>query len=247
MGLLTQEVAVVTGAASGLGAAIARLFIDEGARVVLTDISAEAGSALAQELGENARFHPLNVTQEEDWAKVVAFSEKEFGPITVMVNNAGISDQAPIEEMDVARFRRSVDINEVALLLSYRAVVPSMKKAGRGSIVNISSIMGMKGGATSIAYSGTKFAVRGMTRSAALELIPHNIRVNSIHPGGMNTAMVEQTRKLHPGAIEAFEAAIPIKRMADPVEVAKGVLFFASSMGSYCVGSELVMDGGSIA
>lgn len=247
MGLLTNEVAVVTGAASGLGAAVARLFIEEGARVVLTDISLDAGKAMADALGENARFHPMNVTREEDWADVVAFTEAEFGPVTVMINNAGISDQAPIEELDVERFRKSIDINEVSLLLSYRAVVPSMKKAGRGSIVNISSIMGMKGGATSVAYSGSKFAVRGMTRSAALELIPHNIRVNSVHPGGMNTAMVKQVRQLHPEAIEAFEAAIPMKRMAEPLEVAKGVLFFASSMSSYCVGSELVIDGGSIA
>lgn len=247
MGVLANEVAVVTGAASGLGAAIARLFIEQGARVVLTDIAEDAGKALAEDLGVNARFHAMNVTVEADWAEVVAFTEQEFGPITVMVNNAGISDQAPIDELDVARFRKSVEINEVSLLLSYRAVVPSMKKAGRGSIVNISSIMGMKGGATSVAYSGTKFAVRGMTRSAALELIPHNIRVNSIHPGGMNTAMVQQVRQLHPAAIEAFEAAIPIKRMADPLEVAQGVLFFASSMSSYCVGSELVIDGGSIA
>lgn len=247
MGLLDHDVAVVTGAASGLGAEVARLFIAEGARVVLTDISRDAGKALAEELGEKARFHALNVTSEDDWAAVVAFAEQEFGPITVMVNNAGISDQAPIEELDVARFRKSIDINEVSLLLSYRAVVPSMKKAGGGSIVNISSIMGMKGGATSVAYSGSKFAVRGMTRSAALELIPHNIRVNSIHPGGMNTAMVKQVRELHPAAIEAFEAAIPMKRMAEPLEVAKGVLFFASTMSSYCVGSELVIDGGSMA
>lgn len=247
MGLLDTDIAVVTGAASGLGAAVARLFIEEGSRVVLTDISRDAGQALAAELGDNARFHEMNVTSEADWAAVVEFTEKEFGPITVLVNNAGISDQAPIEEMDVERFRKSIDINEVSLLLSFRAVVPSMKKAGRGSIVNISSIMGMKGGATSVAYSGSKFAVRGMSRSAAYELIPHNIRVNSIHPGGMNTAMVQQVRQLHPGAIEAFEAAIPMKRMAEPIEVAKGVLFFASSMSSYCVGSELVIDGGSIA
>lgn len=247
MGNLDKDVAIVTGAAVGLGEAVARLFVAEGARVLITDVDEPTGAALAHDLGENARFLRLDVTREEDWQAAVAFTEQEFGPVTVLVNNAGIADQVPFEQLDVARFQKTLDINQVSVLLSYRTVTPSMDKAGRGSIVNISSVSGFKGYAGQVAYSGSKFAMRGMTRAAANELVGRNIRVNSVHPGGMNTPMLEHLRVQNPEVVAEGEATTPMKRFAETSEIAEGVLFFASRRSSYCTGSELVMDGGIMA
>lgn len=247
MGDLDNEVAIVTGAAVGLGEAVARLFVAEGAKVLITDIDEAPGQALAEELGANARFHRLDVANEADWQAAVAYAEQEFGPITICVNNAGIADQVPFEQLDVERFQRTIDINQVSVLLSYRTVTPSMDKAGHGSIVNISSVSGFKGYAGQVAYSGSKFAMRGMTRAGANELVGRNIRVNSIHPGGMNTPMLEHLRAQNPQVVAEGEATTPMKRFAETREIAEGVLFFASSRSSYCTGSELVMDGGILA
>lgn len=247
MGNLADDVAIVTGAAVGLGEAVARLFVAEGARVVITDIDEENGRALAAELGDNARFIRLDVSDEADWKAAVTFTEEEFGPVTVLVTNAGIADQVPFEELDVDRFQKTLDINQVSVLLSYRTVTPSMDKAGRGSIVNISSVSGFKGFAKQVAYAGSKFALRGMTRAGANELVARNIRVNSVHPDGMNTPMMDHLRVQNPELVAESEGFTPMKRFAETAEVAEAVLFFASSRSSYCTGSELLVDGGIMA
>ncbi len=188
MDRLNGKVALITGAAQGMGAAHARLFIEHGAKVVLTDLNEEKGQALAAELGENAHFISHNVTKEVDWTRVVEETEATFGPIQVLVNNAGITMAKNMLDVTVEEYKRIVDINQVSVFIGMKAVAPSMIKAGGGSIVNISSMNGLVAGA--IGYTDTKFAVRGMTKAAAINLAPLGIRVNSVHPGVIATPMV---------------------------------------------------------
>ena len=240
MARLEGKVAIITGAARGMGAAHARRFVAEGAKVVLTDLNVEEGTALANELGENALFVEQNVTSADEWTNVVAQAEKAFGPVNVLVNNAGISMSKSLLQMTEEEYRRIVDINQVSVFLSLKTVVPSMQKAGGGSIVNISSINGIVGGA--VGYTDTKFAVRGMTKAAAMECSHYGIRVNSVHPGVIETPMVTQGDAVE--AIKEFAKHIPLKRMAQPEEVTNLVLFLASDESSYSTGSEFIVDGG---
>ncbi len=240
MARLAGKVAVITGAAQGMGATHARLFIEEGAKVVLTDLNEEKGQALAKSLGENALFIKQNVTSEEDWKAVVEATEKHFGAIHVLINNAGITLAKSILDTALDDYRRIVEINQVSVFLGMKTVIPSMKKAGVGSIVNISSINGLVGGA--IGYTDTKFAVRGMTKAVALEVAADNIRVNSVHPGVIETPMIMQADTK--AAVETFAKTIPQKRLAKPEEVSKLVLFLASDESSYSTGSEFIIDGG---
>ncbi|AWE07663.1 3-alpha-hydroxysteroid dehydrogenase [Lysinibacillus sp. 2017] len=240
MGRLENKVAIITGAAQGMGAAHAKRFIEEGAKVVLTDLNEEKGSALAAELGESAIFVKHNVTSEEEWAVVIKKAEEAFGPVNILVNNAGISINKGLLDISLDEYRRIVDINQVSVLLGMRAVVPSMKKTEKGSIVNISSMNGLVAGA--IGYTDTKFAVRGMTKAAAIELAGQGIRVNSVHPGVIATPMIQQADAKD--AIEEFAKYIPLKRVAQPEEVSNIVLFLASEESSYSTGSEFVIDGG---
>ena len=240
MARLEGKVAIITGAARGMGAAHARRFIAEGAKVVLTDLNVEEGTALANELGENALFVEQNVTSADEWTNVVAQAEKAFGPVNVLVNNAGISVSKSLLQMTEEEYRRIVDINQVSVFLGLKTVVPSMQKAGGGSIVNISSINGIVGGA--VGYTDTKFAVRGMTKAAAIECSHYGIRVNSVHPGVIETPMVTQGDAVE--AIKEFAKHIPLKRMAQPEEVTNLVLFLASDESSYSTGSEFIVDGG---
>ncbi len=240
MARLADKVAVITGAAQGMGAAHARLFIREGAKVVLTDLNEEKGQTLAKELGSGALFIKQNVTSEADWQTVIETTEKNFGAVNVLVNNAGITFSKPILETTLEDYRRIVEINQVSIFLGMKAVIPSMKKSGVGSIVNISSINGLVGGA--IGYTDTKFAVRGMTKAVALEVAADNIRVNSVHPGVIETPMIMQADTK--AAVEAFAKSIPQKRLAKPEEVSSLVLYLASDESSYSTGSEFVVDGG---
>ena len=240
MARLEGKVAIITGAARGMGAAHARRFVSEGAKVVLTDLNVEEGTALANELGENALFVEQNVTSADEWTNVVAQAEKAFGPVNVLVNNAGISVSKSLLQMTEEEYRRIVDINQVSVFLGLKTVVPSMQKAGGGSIVNISSINGIVGGA--VGYTDTKFAVRGMTKAAAIECSHYGIRVNSVHPGVIETPMVTQGDAVE--AIKEFAKHIPLKRMAQPEEVTNLVLFLASDESSYSTGSEFIVDGG---
>lgn len=240
MARLAGKVAIITGAAQGMGATHARRFVAEGAKVVLTDILEDKGAALADELGENAYFIKHDVTSPEDWAAVVAKTEEKFGPVHILVNNAGISLARSILQITLEEYRRIVEINQVSVFLGMKTVIPSMQQTGGGSIVNVSSINGLVGG--SIGYTDTKFAVRGMTKAAALECTHYGIRVNSVHPGVIATPMIEQEDSK--AAIEEFAKHIPLKRIAQPEEVTNLVLFLASDESSYTTGAEFVVDGG---
>lgn len=243
MDRLSGKVAIITGAAQGMGEAHVRLFVEQGAKVVMTDLNEEKGNALAAELGEEVLFVKQDVSSEEGWATVIAKTEETFGPVNVLVNNAGITMAKNIFDITLADYRRIVDINQVSVFLGTKAAAASMMKAGGGSIINISSMNGLVAGA--VAYTDTKFAVRGMTKAAAINLAPMGIRVNSVHPGVIATPMVmqEDTR----AAVEEFSKHIPLKRVAQPEEVSNMVLFLASDESSYSTGSEFVIDGGMTA
>ncbi|MGX6444026.1 glucose 1-dehydrogenase [Neobacillus sp. K501] len=240
MARLVGKVAIITGAAQGMGAAHARRFVSEGAKVVITDLNEEKGAALASELGENALFIKQNVTNAEEWQAVVAKAEEAFGPVNVLVNNAGITMAKSILQTTEEEYRRIVDINQVSVFLGMKTVIPSMQKAGGGSIVNISSINGIVGGA--VGYTDTKFAVRGITKAAAMECSHYGIRVNSVHPGVIATPMVVQEDTK--AAVEEFAKHIPLKRVAQPEEVTNIVLYLASDESSYSTGAEFIVDGG---
>lgn len=240
---LQGKVAIITGSAQGMGAAHAKLFVEQGAKVVLTDLNEEKGNAFAAELGENAVFVKQNVANEQDWANVVAVAEEKFGPVNVLVNNAGITMAKKIEDASLEDYRRIVEINQVSVFLGMKAVLSSMKQAGGGSIVNISSMNGLVAGA--IGYTDTKFAVRGMTKAAAMELAAYGIRVNSVHPGVIATPMVVQEDTK--AAVEAFAKHIPLGRVAQPEEVSNMVLFLASDDSTYSTGAEFIIDGGMTA
>lgn len=240
MARLEGKVAIITGAAQGMGAAHARRFVSEGAKVVITDLNEEKGATLASELGENALFIKQNVTNADEWQAVVAKAEEAFGPVTVLVNNAGITMAKSILQTTEEEYRRIVDINQVSVFLGMKTVIPSMQKAGGGSIVNISSINGIVGGA--VGYTDTKFAVRGITKAAAMECSHYGIRVNSVHPGVIATPMVVQEDTK--AAVEEFAKHIPLKRVAQPEEVTNIVLYLASDESSYSTGAEFIVDGG---
>ena len=240
MARLQDKVIIITGAAQGMGATHARMCIEAGAKVVLTDINAEKGQALAAELGSQALFIQHNVTSEDDWAQVIAATEAHFGTINVLVNNAGITQSKSILETSLDDYRRILEINQVSVFLGMKAVIPSMQASKQGSIINISSINGLVGGA--IGYTDSKFAVRGMTKAAALECAPFGIRVNSVHPGVIATPMIMQGDTK--AAVEAFAKSIPLRRVAQPEEVSRLVLYLASDDSSYSTGSEFIVDGG---
>ena len=237
---LKGKVAIITGGARGMGASHVRLFVSEGAKVVFTDLNEDEGRKLEEELGGNAKFIKHDVTDASGWDKVVKETEKIFGPINILVNNAGISMNKSIIEMTEAEYRKIVDINQVSVFLGIKALAPSMKQAETASIVNISSMNGMVGGA--IGYTDTKFAVRGMTKAAALQLSPYGIRVNSVHPGVIETPMVTEGEAYE--VIKQFAKQIPMRRMAKPEEVSNLVLYLASDESKYSTGSEFVIDGG---
>lgn len=237
---LKDKVAIVTGAAQGMGATHARAFIKEGAKVVLTDLNQEKGQALASELGGNALFVQQNVTSEADWGHVIDVTESHFGPVDILVNNAGITLSASILDTSLDDYRRILEINQVSVFLGMKSIIPSMRKSGGGSIINISSINGLVGGA--IGYTDSKFAVRGMTKAAALECAAYGIRVNSVHPGVIATPMIMQGDTK--AAVDEFAKHIPLKRVAKPEEVTSMVVYLASDDSSYSTGSEFIVDGG---
>ncbi|MGE3744770.1 MAG: SDR family NAD(P)-dependent oxidoreductase [Sphingomonadaceae bacterium] len=247
MNRLDGKVAVITGAARGMGEAHARRFIAEGAKVVMTDRSEAQGRAIADELGARALFVPHDVTSASQWAKVVAKTEQAFGAISVLVKNAGIlGPMAKTVELVEADYMQVCAVNQHSVFLGMQAVLPSMLRAGQGSIINISSIAGMVAnyGFPSLAYVASKFAVRGMTKATAIEYGPDKIRVNSVHPGFIQTPMmVEATDEVGGDAL----AQIPLGRLAYPDEVSQLVLFLASDESSYITGTEHVVDAGMIA
>ncbi|MGI6732148.1 MAG: SDR family NAD(P)-dependent oxidoreductase [Anaerovoracaceae bacterium] len=244
MGKLEGKVAIITGAASGMGLTHAEKFIEEGAKVMLADLNAEAGQALAEKLGENARFVKMDITSAEAWDHLVQETEATFGPVTVLVNNAGIGIFKVIDELTEEDYRKTMDVNALSIFLSLKSVVPSMKKAGGGSIVNISSVDGLRGAPTAGAYCASKFAVNGITRCAAAEYGPLNIRANTVHPGVISTPMALQGDVAE--VVKELEKAIPLKRSGTPEEVSNMVIFLASDDSSFVTGAEFVVDGGMI-
>jgi len=244
-GRLAGKVALITGAARGMGASHARRFVEEGAKVVITDILDEPGLALARQLGPAATFVHHDVVDPEQWANAVRVSEASYGPISVLVNNAGISSEAPIGECTLENFRKVIDINQVSVFLGIKAVLESMKRAGGGSIVNISSLAGLVGAPHAIAYCASKFAIRGMTKSAAIELGRFGIRVNSVHPGTIKTPMLMDNPNF--AELEKYGSLSPLGRLAEPEEISGLVLFLASDEASFSTGAEFVADGGATA
>jgi len=243
MGRLDGKVAIVTGAARGMGEATCRRFVAEGAKVAIADVLEDQGRALADALGANARFWKLDVTSEDEWARVVAEVEAAFGGIDVLVNNAGILLFKSILETTKADYERVLGVNLVGEFLGVRSVAPGMIARGRGSIVNISSVDGMKGANSLVAYASSKWGVRGLTKVAAMELGHKGVRVNSVHPGGVDTVMSNHDGRDRREVDKAY-ANVPLQRIAGPEEVAAASLFLASDDASYLNGAEIVVDGG---
>jgi 3alpha(or 20beta)-hydroxysteroid dehydrogenase len=244
MGYLDDEVAIITGAAQGMGAMHVRKFVEEGAKVVVSDIDEAAGTALADELGERATFMRLDVSKEEDWSRVVEAAESGLGPVTVLVNNAGVGIFKLLEELTVEDFRFTFEIDELGVFLGMKTVVPSMKRAGHGSIVNISSVSGLRGAPTGVAYCSSKHAVTGMTKAAASELGQFNIRVNSLHPGTVETALSGQGDVAD--YVDELKKTIPLGRAGGVDEISDLCVYLASDRSSYCTGQQFVADGGMI-
>ena len=233
---------IITGGARGMGASHARGFVAEGANVVIADVLEQDGRTLADDLGGKAIFSRLDVTNDKGWAATVEAAEDAFGPVSVLVNNAGIVRFGAIADTEPAAWRQLIDINLTGMFLGIRAILPSMRKAGGGAIVNISSAGGMMAYPNTAAYTASKWGVRGLTRTAALELGRDHIRVNSIHPGPIRTPMTSGGEAAAATAAEAKRLAIA--RVAEPEEVTRMVLFVASDEAGFSTGSEFVIDGG---
>ncbi|HLY56155.1 MAG TPA: glucose 1-dehydrogenase [Stellaceae bacterium] len=234
-GKLEGKVAIVTGAARGMGKAFAEALAGEGAKVVVSDLLEPEGRAVAARLGGNGLFIRHDVSKAADWHRAIDETESRFGPVSILVNNAGIAWFATLEDSAEADVRRMIEIDQLGVFLGMQSIVPSMRRAGGGSIINIASVASLKGTPSLLAYSACKWAVRGMTKCAALDLGGYGIRVNAVHPGMIDTIMSDP-----------FDPPLgqPIPRKGSPQEVARTVLFLASDESSYTTGCDFVVDGG---
>ena len=243
---LEGKVAFISGGARGMGAAEAKMFAREGAKVVIGDLLEDEGKKTEAEINETGgeAFLRLDVTSESDWERAIEATVERFGKLDVLVNNAGIVVMAEPDEATVADWDRQMDINAKGVFLGTKAAIPEMRRAGGGSIINISSTSGIIGqDYIHPGYNASKGAVRLLTKSTAVQYAKEGIRVNSVHPGGTITAMTE-ARRSDPEAYPLVLSRIPLGRYAEPEEIAYGVLFLASDESSYVTGSELVIDGG---
>jgi 3alpha(or 20beta)-hydroxysteroid dehydrogenase len=238
MGRVDGKVALISGGARGMGAEHARALVAEGAKVVIGDILDDEGKTLAEEIGDAARYVHLDVTEADEWDEAVATAVNEFGKLNVLVNNAGIVALGQIGKFDMTKWHKVIDVNLTGTFLGMQASVAAMKAAGGGSIINVSSIEGIRGAVMVHPYVASKWAVRGLSKSAALELGPDQIRVNSIHPGFIRTPMT----KHFPDNM----LTIPLGRPGQSEEVSTFVVFLASDESRYATGAEFVMDGGLV-
>jgi 3alpha(or 20beta)-hydroxysteroid dehydrogenase len=237
---LEGKVALITGAARGQGEAEARLFVAEGARVVLGDVRDERGEKVAASLGEAARYVPLDVAREEQWQRAVALAESEFGRLDILVNNAGVVGEfCPIELCDLESYQRTIAVNQIGPFLGMKTAIPALRRAGGGSIVNVCSVAGLYGIPGLIAYGASKWALRGMTKVVALEVGKDNIRVNALHPGSVETPMM--ARDLDRAVLVRGQA---LERVAQPEEMASAALFLASDESAFITGADLAADAG---
>lgn len=239
MNRVQGKTAIVTGGASGIGEGIVRALVAEGANVVFGDIDAEKGRALAESLGAKAVFQQHDATSEQSWRDMIAAAEKAFGTVNVLVNNVGGLEAAPLETWDGAKFQRALDLNLFSAFFGVTAVTPIMKKAGGGSIINIASMAAMRGYPAIIGYVSAKWAVRGMTKAAAVELGAYGIRVNAVHPGQTQTPATEKA---------PFKTDhVALKRLGQPDDIAQIVLFLASDDARWVTGADYMADGGELA
>ena len=245
MARLDGKVALITGGARGQGAQEAELFAAEGAAVVLTDVLDDEGKQTAAAIGPQATYHHHDVTREADWASVVDAVLTEHGQLDVLVNNAGVVQISPLVMTSEEDYRRVIDVNQIGVFLGMKAVVPHMIERQTGSIVNVSSVAGLMGSPGMIAYGASKWAVRGMTKAVALEVASFGVRVNSIHPGIIDTPMLEEFDRW--GIMPQVMQRVPLNRKADAIEVARLALYLASDESAYSTGSEFVVDGGMTA
>ncbi len=244
---LAGKVAIISGAASGMGAATARMFAQEGAKVVIGDVLEHEGRQVADSIGASARFEKLDVTSEENWAAVVAAAVQAFGGLHVLVNNAGVSGSAEQDFYSTDAWHRIMAINATGVFFGIKHAVPAMKASGGGSIVNLSSIAGIIGSEhVHMAYNASKAAVRLMTKSVAVQHAKDGIRANSVHPGIM-PPMRTSGRTADPAIRQERMRMIPMRRPGKVDEVAYAILFLASDEASYITGSEIHVDGGAIA
>jgi 3alpha(or 20beta)-hydroxysteroid dehydrogenase len=243
MGKLEGRIAVITGGARGMGAATARLMAAEGAKVVIADIQDKDGEALAKSIGKQAIYRHLDVSDEDAWKSVAADAVKEFGGVDILVNNAGVLIFKTILETEKKDIEKILSVNVIGTFLGMKTMAPLMIKKKKGSIINISSVDGLKGSNAIGAYAASKWGIRGLTKVAALELGLQGVRVNSVHPGGINTEMGNPYQQ----PVEEFNKLFqrqPIQRVAAPEEVARVNVFLASDDASYMCGAELAVDGG---
>ncbi len=248
MGRLAGKVALISGAARGQGEAEARLFAQEGASVVLGDIRSELGEQVAAEItaaGGKALFVPLDVSSEPDWARAVELAESTYGKLDILVNNAAIIGLEGIMDTSVEQWNRVLAVNQTGTFLGMRAAIPAMRRAGGGSIVNISSVLATMGSGNSASYTATKGAVSALTRTVSVELATEGIRVNAVHPGGVETPMAVECLGDDAELRRALVATHPMGRIGEPGEIATGVLFLASDEASFVTGTSLVIDGGN--
>lgn len=242
MNRLAGKVAIVTGGAQGQGAEIARAFVAEGAKVAIADINETDGQALADELGESAHFTRHDVSDPTSWDALVADTNERFGPVSVLANNAGVLRFGEVDTMPLEEAQLIWNVNQQGTFLGMQAVVPTMKANGGGSIINASSVEGLAGMSNCVAYCGSKWAIRGMTKAAAHELGRKQIRVNSVHPGMIDTPMT----RVHGGdaAMEYGASKIPMRRVGYPTDIAPTYVFLASDESAYVTGAEIAVDGG---
>jgi 3alpha(or 20beta)-hydroxysteroid dehydrogenase len=244
-GRLEGKVALVTGAAGGIGAAIATRFSGEGASVLLTDYDEGGAQQVAAELKADACAH--DVTSESGWEEVARWAIQTHARVDVLVNNAGVFLAAALQDTTLEDFRRVQEVNQVGVFLGMRTFAPAMSDRGSGSIINLSSVAGRMGSPYLTAYAASKWAVRGMTKCAARELAAAGVRVNSLHPGQIDTDMNARQRERTPELVDKLVAAIPMRRIGDPLEVADAAVFLAADESRYVTGSEVMVDGGASA